>query len=472
MKKIATLIFLCIYVSIVWGQGKKTRIRLDVSPLKVDSMWVSLEDGKTEPQKLKPDATGMFEFSTFLERSTDGRVSIDNPVKGSIPLYLEPGDDLLIRTDFKNNTGFSGTGAENAGVLKELMDLYLANYNKLDATKIPLNVLYEQNEQMNKANLDFLDNNKSKVSKSFYDHQRTKFYYEALGMEVIMPYLLSQGLNKKLSETLPPGYMDLMKKVKFSEALLAHDTYNRFVRGTLPVFLRFRRLNQLGQLDSASTLPEAEKRKMEYEQVKEHLSGKIRSLALFGIVNNMLLSAKDVNQYKDYIKQFAADGGSKEQVAELQRVYDQALKLAAGAEPPPFTLNDINGKQVSLKDFAGKVIYIDFWASWCSPCRYEMKNGSPKLHAKLADNKDVIFLYISIDDSEDKWRQAIAEDKIKGIHLLSKGGVKSLVAKAFNISGIPRYVIIGRDGKIIDNDAPRPSQDITYDKIIDALKSE
>ncbi|QQS98313.1 TlpA family protein disulfide reductase [Sphingobacterium spiritivorum] len=435
-------------------------------------MWISLEDGKTEPKTLKPDATGLFEFSTFVERGTDGRISIDNPVKGSIPLYLEPGDDLLIRTDFKDNTSFSGKGEENAAILKELMDLYLTNYNKLDATKMPLNVLYEQNEQMNKANLDFLDNNKSKVSKNFYDHQRTKFYYEALGMDIIMPYLLSQGLNKKFSEALPPGYMDLMKKVNLSDALLTNDAYSRFVRGALPVFLRFRHLNQLGRLDSASTLTEAEKRKIEYEQVKEHLSGKTRALALFGIVNNILLTAKDVNQYKSYIQQFAADGGSQEQVAELQSVYDQALKLTAGAEPPPFTLNDLNGKQVSLKDFAGKVIYIDFWASWCSPCRYEMKNGSPKLHARFADNKDVIFLYVSIDDSEDKWRQAIKEDQIEGVHLLSKGGIKSVVAKAFNISGIPRYVIIGRDGKIVDNDAPRPSEDITYDKIIDALKSE
>ena len=471
MKKIVTIVLFCVYVGIGWGQATKTSVRLDMSLLKVDSMWISLEDGKTEPQKLKPEANGMFEFSTLIERGTDARVSIDNPVKASIYLYLEPGGDLLIKTDFKDNTSFSGKGAENARVLNELMNMYLANYSKLDASKTPLNILYEQNEQMNKANLDFLDTNKSRISKDFYDYQRLKFYYDALGMDVIIPYLMSQGLNKKFSEALPPGYMDLMKKVKLSDEMLSHDSYNKFVRGALPVFLRFHRLYELGQLDSAFTQPETEKRAMEYEQVKKYLTSEIRSLALFGIVNNMLLSAKDVNQYKDYIKQFAADGGSQEQIAELQRVYDQALKLSAGSEPPPFTLNDLDGKQVSLKDFAGKVIYIDFWASWCSPCRYEMKNGSPKLHARFADNKDVVFLYISIDDSEDKWRHAIEEDKIEGIHLLSKGGMKSVVAKAFNISGVPRYVIIGRDGKIVDNDATRPSQDITYDKLTDALKA-
>jgi len=55
---------------------------------------------------------------------------------------------------------------------------------------------------------------------------------------------------------------------------------------------------------------------------------------------------------------------------------------------------------------------------------------------------------------------------------LSKGGTKSVVAKAFNISGIPRYVIIGRNGKILDNDAPRPSNDETYNQLMRALNNK
>ena len=100
-----------------------------------------------------------------------------------------------------------------------------------------------------------------------------------------------------------------------------------------------------------------------------------------------------------------------------------------------------------------------------------MKNGSPKLHAKFKDNKDVVFLYISVDSKIDAWKKAIADDKIEGIHLLSqaKSGSDSPIAKAFNVSGIPHYAIIGRNGRIFDNDAPRPSQDITVTRIKEAL---
>lgn len=472
MKNYVIIFILCMYVSMGFGQGKKTRVRVDIKPLVGKTMWFSFEDGETDAKMLAPDADGIFEFSATLEKPIDVRLGMDEPVKGSLNLYIEPGDDLLIKTDFKDATTFTGKGKENAIAYKDLMALYIKNYSSIDATKVSTEVLNEQIAQMRKDNLAFLEANKSKVSKDFFDFQYLKFYYDGLGFEIIMPYMISQGLKKKFKEVLPVDYLNMLQKVKLSDDLLVYYPYNRFVRGSLPGYLRYKHMLEIGKEDSLVAQKEEEKRKMEYDLIKTNLTGKIRELALFSTVNSLLLIAKDVNDYKSYIDKFAADGGSDAHVTELQRIYDRALTLASGATPPPFELDDINGKKVSLKDFAGKVVYIDFWASWCSPCRQEMQSGSPKLHARFADNKDVVFLYISIDDNEAKWRKAIADDKIEGIHLLSKGGTKSVVAKAFNISGIPRYVIIGRDGKILDNDAPRPSNDETYSQLMKALNNK
>lgn len=130
-------------------------------------------------------------------------------------------------------------------------------------------------------------------------------------------------------------------------------------------------------------------------------------------------------------------------------------RLAPGLPSPEFNLLDLEGKSVSLKDFKGKIVYLDIWASWCSPCRAEIP-AAKKLEEELK-NQNVVFLYISIDNDEDVWRKIIKEKQMTGIHLISKGGFSSEIVQTYNINGVPRYILIDKNGIIVNGNAKRPS---------------
>jgi thiol-disulfide isomerase/thioredoxin len=135
--------------------------------------------------------------------------------------------------------------------------------------------------------------------------------------------------------------------------------------------------------------------------------------------------------------------------------YRRALAVVPGQPAPAFTLLDNTGKKVSLSEFKGKVVYLDFWGSWCHPCLNEIP-ASHELAKKFA-GRDVVFVYIDVDDKEEKWQQTLAAkyQPVPGsVHLRSPDNA---VPAAYNVQSYPTYWVIGRDGRIVSTRAPRPS---------------
>ncbi|MDQ1771349.1 redoxin domain-containing protein [Labilibaculum sp. A4] len=122
-------------------------------------------------------------------------------------------------------------------------------------------------------------------------------------------------------------------------------------------------------------------------------------------------------------------------------------KVTVGQPAPDFTLNTTEGKPLSLSSFKGKVVVIDFWASWCGPCRGENPNVV-KMYTELHP-KGVEILGVSLDDKKEKWLKAIEDDGLVWNHVSDLKGWESSAAKLYGISGIPATVIVDQNGVIV-----------------------
>jgi thiol-disulfide isomerase/thioredoxin len=137
-------------------------------------------------------------------------------------------------------------------------------------------------------------------------------------------------------------------------------------------------------------------------------------------------------------------------VALLSTQVQSNTKVAAasvGNIAPEISLADPNGKIISLSSLRGKYVLVDFWASWCGPCRGE--NPNVVAAYEKYKNKNFTVLGISLDEDKASWLEAIKEDKLNWQHISDLKKWESIVVGAYQIEGIPFNVLIDPTGKII-----------------------
>ncbi len=147
------------------------------------------------------------------------------------------------------------------------------------------------------------------------------------------------------------------------------------------------------------------------------------------------------------------------------------LFLSGGlpAGEPATLLQTQDGRQVSWDDlmhrYTGKVVYVDIWASWCGPCRQQAPFYSALKEQFRKDS--VVFLSISVDEAPQDWKDALQQLGTAGDtdNFLLLDGHHSGLNKTLHIKGIPRYVLVDKTGKMVDKDAPFPSDKIITGKI-------
>ncbi len=155
---------------------------------------------------------------------------------------------------------------------------------------------------------------------------------------------------------------------------------------------------------------------------------------------------KNIAKIAPYYKEYMQETENEQYKKSVKAVYDKILKLSEAQPAPNFNLIDMEGKTVSLSSYKGKYVYLGFWASWCGPCRVEMEKSLPNKTA-LKD-KDIVFLYVGIEDTQQAWQQTVKDYGTAGVHTWS-GGRKTDIVKNYDVVSLPRYFLIDREGKFV-----------------------
>ncbi|WP_034258124.1 TlpA family protein disulfide reductase [Altibacter lentus] len=194
--------------------------------------------------------------------------------------------------------------------------------------------------------------------------------------------------------------------------------------------------------------------------------GYAKDQLLYGFLEFGMRPDASLNDVYQIYKSSAPD---PENLEKITARYNKLLPLLPGNDSPTFNYENHKGGSTSLSDLNGKYVYIDVWATWCGPCIREI----PALKAveEEFDDKNVAFVSISIDEEKDydTWKTMVAEKNLGGIQLMADNNWNSDFVENYGILGIPRFILIDPQGKIVSADAPRPSDPKLRDMLQELL---
>lgn len=412
------------------------------------------------------DTSGHFTFYPNIEKASYCKfVHGDEQVL----MYMLPLDNIQLSLDyqeFDESLIYEGSGAvANNYLIAAFLEhekqekSYVEQYSpgedtfvqNMDAAKAALSKLYEESEAQlasNTAYADFLTTEKAKIDFSYAT--------QMLNYESYHRYV-SHNNSFKVSENFYSFINDLDLD---NEALLDVNEFTDFLQS----YLQFKSNEKIKE---DSTLEKIENywyilpmqlapELFNNEKIVEYLEYSIFKDQVY------YSGIKNTEKMQELFNQYVSNVEYKNEIDSIIKIWD---KVAVGKDAPDFTFTDIEGNSYSLSDFKGKIVYIDVWATWCGPCRMEIPYLE-KIEDELS-GENIQFISVSIDDDKGAWEKWMNEKETKGLQLYAPGWQSSICQDWF-IHSIPRFLLIGADGKIIDNNADRPSGNIK-DQLLELL---
>lgn len=357
----------------------------------------------------------------------------------AIPLWLEPGQDLYIQIDGSNfpaSLTYSNQNA-NSQFLADFYNAFRSHPQEIeakmavssaDAYKLFVEELYKTRQRFIGNSAHF-----GNLSSELKEHIRIGEQYWLASQ--LLRYAFDRPLFDGGTEplVLSESYYLFLKNVDINQNDALHiQEYRCFVE-RYAEFIEFS--SKLNSTARSFTPEPLSGEALCYIQASE-LATKCRK------------GNADPSDLEATINCFISQCGSNGLSDALLAIYDETRAATVGSMAPDFTLSNLQGKKVALSDFRGKTVYLEFWATWCGPCRKEM----PKLkELEEQYNGDLVVLFVSLDEDRSTWSNYLTgSGETAPNHLYAAGNMsKAEIAKQYGVRTLPSVFVISPCGELV-----------------------
>ena len=387
-------------------------------------------------------------------------------------IYLEPNDTLIINSESANfpyTLSFEGKGGANNRALQEYyrenpteLDLFkmvqyrsgvfwYSNSPRMDEKMLMLNPTEFENSltmqrERGLALLNFPDQPGRVLSSTFKDFLEAEITYNWAY------HMMLFGSVYKNKYQLTDEFFSFLEDLPLQNDQISNYWYRQF----LLAYVNYRQ-----QKEDKNTNP--------YIKQYEIAEASLKDVAASFIKSEIIVKAfraQNVEEILPYYQQYSKSreyGVFEEKVVEN---YDKAIRYAVGSLAPEFLLADANGVSHSLSAYKGKVIYLNFWASWCHPClrKLELIKGIQQ----EMEEKGVMFVNISVDKDKESWLRLVKEMDLKGVQLIAPKGIDDKVVHLYEVKVLPKYFIIDQSGRFSEKPEkfdPIAIRDVLLDQV-------
>ena len=388
---------------------------------------------------ITPDSNGHFSVTIPAQKipfvTLAGVVEDENKWQFSTPVYLKAGTNIHMTMNFVNTKSEFKTKDDNNQALQNFREhSQEQNQNLWTTTPAPDSVEHFLSHFIEKAReINATLHLNKEVQEYITTWANIRYLSAVLNLKFIYSRIPDWEVPSNLKLPSIPQTCDIAYWKMFYDCPMHVSTY----------------------LNQHSRVPEEQLRLLQ-EQFK---TLDLRIEVTNRIIENYLRNYSYSDENYSRLEKLTAELPNRENILKRYRAKQYSI---IGAPIPDVSFEDKNGNKHKLSDFKGKYIYIDLWASWCSPCVGEVPYLQ-NLEKKLK-NKNVVFVSISLDSHRSEWEQKMEQLKMHGNQWRA---TDDTFAGMLNVNGIPHFLIYGKDGRLLEYKTLRPSDS----KILEKLES-